>query len=389
MFLMWLGSLAILFAGLFLSSKALQSVLAPLRERSLDSLQSKDFKAMLVGAFLYVLGTGHEQESATVAVSAYNFKLSSRRAALLLLCLSLMGLWWPLILMWGYLQYNGLLLIGVAALLWILPWNTVRNMQRRQAMIEFFFGVGLFYFGAEQLLKNSSLLINLLGQSEFAFWIVEKSLIPLLSLSVMAFVLGCLIRIPFYSVALSLVLMMSGSLTFQGALFLFLGERLYGIFQVYWIASKADRTVQSSVKWWAIVSLVGLLLGTFAMVTASLNFNWGAIYGVEPAIRNQQYITTVAIVLLFQFVAQMAWGHFASPKKETEMSEVAYIDWASISGNLSESSKEWLQLGLNVRLKKIDEHLAELNGPSANQIPESVKLRLREEHKALSALVQN
>lgn len=383
MIMMWLGSLVLLIAGMAISLKALQAVLAPLRERSLDGLNAKEFPAMLRGATLYALGTGSEVESSIVGVSAYNLRLASRRGALLLLCLSLLGLWWPLALVWGYLQYNGLLILGVAAILWVLPWNSARNKKRRLTMIQFFFGVGLFYFGAELMVKNASLLLNLLGTTPLAFWLVEKSWLPLLSLTLAGFILSFVVKVSFFSVALSLILMMSGSITFVGALFLFVGERLGYLALVLSFKKRLQATLQKSLRNWALSSTAGLLVGAFIVISAALSNNWGGIYGVEPQVRNQQFVVAVSIILFFQFVAQMAWGHFASAKAVDEGTDVMYLKLSEVEDHLTPLSFQWLSLGIETRLAVIKEHIKELAKGDLKSIPESVQDRLASEEKSL------
>lgn len=130
MLLMWLGSLTLLLSGLWLSQRALQNLLGALREHALDSMTSRDFGTMLRGCLLYVFGSASETEPQTVGFLGYNYRLAHRRPALLMMCLSLVGLWWPLALCWGYLQYNGLLVLGVAAILWMMPWNSLKNKNR-------------------------------------------------------------------------------------------------------------------------------------------------------------------------------------------------------------------------------------------------------------------
>lgn len=388
MLLMWLGSLTLLLSGLWLSQRALQNLLGALREHALDSMTSRDFATMLRGCFLYVFGSASEVEPQSVGFLGYNYRLAHRRPALLMMCLSLLGLWWPLALCWGYLQYNGLLVLGVAAILWMMPWNSLRNKNRRSSMIQFFFGTGLFFFGAELLVKNASLLINILGQTSFAFLIVEKSLPALAVLALIGCVLAYFIKVEFFSVVLGLVLMMSGSITYIGALALFLGERLARLLEIGLWSQKVNSSAKLASRQYIGFSGLGLVIGFLIVLSMAQSFQWGTIFGVEPSVRNQQFMVGIMSVLFFQFVAQMAWGHFASQKKEEDVQEVKYLDFSDVESYLSGVSREWISLGIETRLSLIQKSQEELKAVPSAQVPVVLQQKVDEESKRLEEIFE-
>lgn len=388
MLLMWLGSLTLLLSGLWLSQRALQNLLGALREHALDSTTSRDFATMLRGCFLYVFGSASEVEPQSVGFLGYNYRLAHRRPALLMMCLSLLGLWWPLALCWGYLQYNGLLVLGVAAILWMMPWNSLRNKNRRSSMIQFFFGTGLFFFGAELLVKNASLLINILGQTSFTFLIVEKSLPALAVLALIGCVLAYFIKVEFFSVVLGLVLMMSGSITYIGALALFLGERLARLLEIGLWSQKVNSSAKLASRQYIGFSGLGLVIGFLIVLSMAQSFQWGTIFGVEPSVRNQQFMVGIMSVLFFQFVAQMAWGHFASQKKEEDVQEVKYLDFSAAESYLSRVSREWFSLGIETRLSLIQKSQEELKQVPSAQVPAALQQKVDEESKRLEEIFE-
>lgn len=387
MLVIWLGSLGLVCFGFVFSQKALQGLLTPLRENSLDSINNRDFKMMLRGVVAYVIASVSEKESSVLSISAYNYRLAPRRGALLMLSLATLGLWWPLTLSWGYFQYNGLLFLGVGSLLWILPWGTLKNKNRRSMMVQFFFGVGLFYLGAEVLMRNAGVLAGLLGESRIAFWLVDKSIESLLAVAFVGFLISLLVKVEMFTLILGMSLMLSSNISFVGALFLIIGERISVIAINLYLGSKTNQNVNASLKHFSMASGVGLVIGGFASISISQMLNWGGIFGADPQVRNHQFILSITIILFFQFVAQMIWGHFASPKKEDEMQDIKYLEMHLISEKISTLAHEWVMLGLKIRLDKIQDHMMEMGKMSGSSIPLSLQKKLQDEELVIKKII--
>lgn len=371
MILMWLGSLVVMLFGLNESQKRLGGLLS----RWVKGLDS-DLKVIQA-----VILESSAQRTLYTGMALYNLRIMSLRPSVLMFCLSTLGSWWSLLLISLFLRVNGFLILGLSSV-FLLSVLRVRG----GIFFQWLFASGLFLLGGELMLRQSSVLSSILGQSEWAFFLADGRFIAVGSLFIFALLLSLILEIEFWSLAFGLALLASNSLSFNGALALFAGERVGRVVLFAWRTRNLNRSCRSLGRYFFLVSGSGAVLGLCIAGTVK---GFTVTGGLPLQEKNLILLALSGLILFVQFVAQMSWGHFAARMKVDELQEARYIPWLWIEqGLLSTKALAWARGRVQQRLSEIRYHLQGLSTVKAGQIPELMQSRLKNEEEQLAGLLQ-
>lgn len=387
MILMWLGSFVIILFGLLESQKQISKLFVNLQKNFYEKGFESSFIKMLTSALDVVLLEASPQKSLYSAMALYNLRVLNLRSSVLIMSLSTLGAWWMLILGLLFLNLNGFFILGICAIAYVGVWKA----PRAEIVLKWIFGTGLFLLGGEMLLQRSSVLQTLLGQSELAFALADGRFGAVLTILGVSVLLSLVIQVEFWSVVLALGLLVTSMISFNGALALVAGERM-GRMLLFWWRSRSLNQDCRRVGWqFSLASCVGVLIGFFVAGEARSVFDLG--FSVDLSSfqdKTLQFMFLFAVILFFQCVAQMAWGHFGCQVKVDELQDPHYINpaWKDY-GLLSEAAMLWGQTKVHKRLGEIRYHLQGLGTLQSGQVPGPIQERLRAEEEQLSVLDQS
>lgn len=383
MILMWLGSFVLVLWGLRQSRAEAAILFAGLQKRFYARGLEGIFSSMLQRILGVVFLEASPQRSLYSALSFYNMRILKQRPAILMMCLSTLGAWWILVLGLLYLNVSGLFFLGIGFLLFI----PLLNGPLLSPFLKWIAMTGLFLLGGEMMLRQGSILPMLLGTSEWAFFLSDGRILAVLGLLLTSLILSLLIEEEFWVVPLALSLVISNTVSLNGALGIFAGERLARVL-LFWWRSRVLNQECRRVGWqFSLSSGLGVLVGLFGAGAVRSEIAWG--FSGSEGMQDKILIVILLFVLILfcQFVAQMLWGHFGSRVKVDEMQEGKYfkVSWGQ-KDLLSHSGLAWARARVHQRLSEIRYHLQGLETVKPGQIPDVLQARLKTEEQQLSQL---
>lgn len=310
MILMWLGSFVLMMFGLSESQKYVARFASDLQK----NLLAKGFDGNLATLFFRSLGVSllevSPKNTLNSGMALCHSEAANSRGSILLMCLSSLGSWWVLLLGFLFLSFNGFFLLGLCAFGFLAPWANPKV----KLFSKWLLAVGIFLIGGEMTLKNSSIIQTILGQGDLAFFLADGRFIPVLGIMLAGVLLSFVVHVEFWSLALGLALLVTNSLSVNGALGLVVGERI-GQMILFWWQSRSLETKkgQRIGKQFAMSSMVGTLVGFFIVGEARSVFYFGLSNDLSSfQIKSFQFVLLFSMILFFQWLGQMVWGHFAS-----------------------------------------------------------------------------
>lgn len=384
MILMWLGSFVLMLWGLTSFQKNFAAAFAPLQK----AILKKGFSSSLAGIFFQgtamVVMEASPLRSLYSAMALFNLRILATRPAVLLMCLSPLGLLPALFLGMLFLNFSGFFILGlcVVTLLRFGKANYVDDA------LKILFSVGVFLVGGESLLRNSSIVQTYLTQNDLVFFLADGRFGAVLVLVLASFCLSLLLQTEFWSLAFALSLLTTGTISFNGALGLVLGERL-AMAAIFWFRMrKLNQDCIRLGSQYALVaflsSLIGFWLAGELRVLMDVGYSTD-MSGVQE--KTFSFLLAFAVMLGTQGLIGMIWGHFAGNFQTAEMQDVKYFSASWLErGLISEGQRSWAKEKVHNRLSEIRYHLAGLQSLQEGRVPEHIQARIKDEEKQLSTL---
>ena len=375
MILMWLGSFALMLYGLSESRNALANLFSSL-------FKNLDSKSAIANS---VLLEASPQKSLYSGMALYNLRVLDGTSSVFMMCLSSLGAWWVFLLAFLFMKINGLVALGLAAILF-LSFLPAKVSSLRKGLI----AVGIFLLGGEMMLRQSSMLSLMMGESNLAFFMADGRFGAVLVLFLLAAVLSAFVEIEFWSLVLGMALLISNTVSLNGALALFAGERVGRVLLFWWRTQKLNQACRHLGKFFGWVSSSGAVLGLFVAGAIRESSSWGYSSGmISVQDKLSFYLVLCLVICLFQFASQMVWGHFASRIKVVDLQEAKYFPTFWLERKLlADSVRVWARGKVHQRISEIRYHQQGLNTVKAGQIPEIMQNRLRDEEQQLAALAK-
>lgn len=364
---MWLAPVFLMVGGHLVFRKGLNQGLSFFQTQFLHLPASTSIVRMLSATKLCGLSMGSFLQNQYSAVALLSSRSFSRRYAILLLCLSGVGLWTTLLGLLAVWKFNGSLLLGAAFFFYLLH----RWTGRFESLFQILAGAGVFLMGAQWALEKQSILMSFLGQSELHFLLADGRLpVQFLWMSV-AFLGTLLVGVESGVVFLALVLLAAGSLSLNGAVAMAMGELLAHIAMLWWKSRKLNQDTKHITKFYALASLGGLVLGF--VVTGFIRdlFAWSITFeGNVLTARSLQFFTSYFILIALQCLVVMTWGHFAAKKtlEEVQTGDYFSAEWIS-QGLIGKNIARFILKKLGERLDLLILQKNNLSASERNQIP--------------------
>lgn len=385
MILMWLGSFVVMIYGLSESQKHMALLFSGLQKRFYDKSFEGPFAKIFMHAADVTVLEASPQKSLYSALALFNMRILSPRATLLKMGLSLLGAWWVLILGLLYMSLNGLFFLGFSSLMLL----SFLAYPRLQELLKTIFYAGLFLMGGELMLRSAGVMSNLLGESNMAFTLADGRFGAVGILLVAGILISLVIEFEFWSLALSLAFLATNTLSFNGALALVAGERVGRMILLAVRGRCLNQACANLSRHFALFSAIGALVGLWIAGSAH-----GMIGGMESFDANaaQQkclsFMEYFVVILFFQFVGQMIYGHFASQKPIDEVQEARYFSKAWLQrGLLSPGALLWAKSRVQTRVSEIKYHIQGLQSLPDGKVPEHLQARLKTEEEQLHKLL--
>ncbi|MDG0816993.1 hypothetical protein [Bdellovibrio svalbardensis] len=384
MILMWLGSFVLMMFGLSTSQKYAAEFFAGLQKKFFDKGLDTNLGTMFIRAADVVLLETSPQKSLYAGMGLYNLRVLALRPSTLVMCLSTLGAWWVLILGFLFMSFNGLFLMGLCSLMFLSPFVSVKV----DKVLKWIFFTGLFLLGGEIMLRNSSILQSTLGESDLVFFLADGRFPAMLGLLLAGIVLSLIVQIEFWTLALGLSLLFTNVLSLNGAIGLLAGERIGRMLLFWWHTRSLNQDCRRLGTQFAVVSslgaFVGLVMAGVVRETVNLGYSTGMASFQDKSL---QFMMLFIVILLFQFIAQMIWGHFAVQFKVDEMQEPKYISKSWFRPEFfSTTSMAWAKGKVHKRLSEIRYHVAGLGTLKEGQVPEHIQARLKAEEEQLTVI---
>ncbi|WP_413943969.1 hypothetical protein [Bdellovibrio sp. HCB-162] len=387
MILMWLGSFVLMMFGLTESQKHAAAFFAKLQKSFFEKGFETTTAKIFVRALDVVVLEASPQKSLYSGLALYNLRILNLRASNLIMCLSILGAWWVLILGLLFLSFNGFFLLGLCALGLIGVWQA----PKAKLLLKWIFAVGVFLVGGETMLRNSSVVQTVLGQSDLAFFLADGRFGAVIGILLASVLISFIIQVEFWSLAMALSLLLTNTISFNGALALVAGERI-GRMILFWWRSRGLNQDCRRIGWQlSAVSIVGVIIGFLVAGEARSYFDLG--FGSDLSAfqdKSLQFVLLFGVILFVQFFAQMIWGHFGSLAKVDELQDAKYFPpkWGEFE-LLSPTAMSWAKEKVHKRLSEIRYHLQGLGTLKEGQVPEHIQARLKLEEQQLSLLDQS
>lgn len=384
MILMWLGSFVLMMVGLSYSQKYASEVLAKLHRKFLDKGLEGDMKTLFMRSLDVVVLEASPQKSLYAGLGLFNLRILGLKPAILVMCLSTIGVWWVLILGCLFMSVNGLLLLGICSVMFLSAFITPKVNR----VLKWIFFTGLFLFASEIMLRNSSILQSTLGESDFVFFLADGRFGSVLGLFIAAAVISFIVQMEFWTFALALGLLFTNMLSLNGALGLIAGERVGRMLLFMWHTRGLNQQCKSLGRQLAGVSVLGAVIGLFlagsVRETLYLGYSSGNASFQDKSL---QFVMLFIVILGCQLIAQMVWGHFAAARTTEEMQDPKYISNVWFRPEfLSATSMLWARDKVHKRLSEIRYHVQGLGTLKEGQVPEHIQARLRSEEEQLHRL---
>lgn len=386
MILMWLGSIALMVFAMLESQKHLAAIFSKLQKGIFDRGFSTKLTSLFFQASSSVFLEVSPQRSLYSSMALYNLRVQSLQPSVLVMALSPLGAWWILLLGALFLKVNGFFLMGVGALslLTIFVTPGFKNVFR------WFFFTGLFLVSGELVLKNSSVIQTMLGQSEFAFFLADGRFPTVLALLAVGLLLSLVIQVEFWAFAVAIALLVTNAISLNGALGLVAGERIGRMLFFWFMTRPLNQDCRRIGNHLAAVSVLGAILGLLVAGELRSYFLSLSLDLSNFQARIFQFTILFAIILMGQFIAQMIWGHFGSRVVIDVVQDAKYLSprWQQWE-LLSRDQIKWSHDKVQKRLSEIRYHLAGLNSLKEGQVPEPIQARLKAEEAQLSRFLHD
>lgn len=386
MILMWLGSIALMIFAMVESQKYLGAIFSKLQKGIFDKGFSTKLAPLFFQASSSVWLEVSPQRSMFSSLALYNLRVQSLQPSVLVMALSPLGAWWILLLGLLFLKINGFFLMGVSALSLL----TVFVSPGFKNVFRWFFFTGLFLVSAELVLKNSSVLQSMMGQSDFAFFLADGRFPTVLALLAVGLLLSLLIQVEFWTFALALGLLVTNTISLNGALGLVAGERIGRMVFFWWMTRSLNQDCRRIGNHLAGISILGAFLGLMVAGELRSYFLSLSLDLSNFQARTFQFTILFAVILMAQMTAQMIWGHFGSRVVIDVVQDAKYITarWQQW-GLLSREQTKWSHDKVQKRLSEIRYHLQGLNSLKEGQVPEPIQARLKAEEAQLSGFLHD
>lgn len=385
MILMWLGSFVLMMTGLSLSQKHVAALFQPLQKKFLDkNLDQPKLLKLFQYSVDVILLEASPQRSLYTGIGLYNMRIAGLRAGTLMMCLSTLGAWWVLILGMLFLSFNGFFLLGLCSLGLI----TVLMTPKIDKIIKWIFATGLFLVGGEMMLKNSNVLIMALGQSDLAFFLADGRIPAVLGILAFSAIISLFVRIEFWSLVAGLSLLFVNVLSLNGAIGLLAGERI-GRMLLFWWHSRSLNQDCRRVGWqFTVASIIGVIAGMLISGEVRTTLDMG--FTSEMASyqnKSLQYVLLFMIILMFQMIGQLAWGHFGGNVQVEEIQDSKYISKVWMNEEfVSPGVMSWAKAKIHKRLSEVRYHVQGLTTLKEGQVPDHIQSRLKIEEQELAKL---
>ncbi|ASD64884.1 hypothetical protein B9G79_15585 [Bdellovibrio bacteriovorus] len=384
---MWLGSFVLMLLGLYLSQKYVAVVFSNLQKSFLEKGLETTLGKMFIRAVDVVVLEASPQKSLYSGLALLNLRVLGTRPSVLLMCLSTLGAWWVLILGLLFMSFNGNFLLGLAGvgLLTVFMSVQVKNI------LGWVLGTGLFLVGGESMLRNASILMTTLGQSELAYFLADGRFPTVIALFCLAALISLIVQLEFWSLALALGLLLTNTISFNAALGLVAGERVGRMIFFWWQSRSLNQECRRVGSQFAMVSASGAFLGMMVAGEVRTFLNLGFTTGTAGAQdKTLQFVLLFALILTVQFVAQMIWGHFGGNAKVDEMQASRYFGptwkrWELLSSTVM----TWAREKVHKRHSEIRYHLQGLGSLKEGQVPEHIQARLKAEEEQLNLFLHD
>ncbi len=385
MIFFWIGSLTLMLISAFLVSKNTVVFLANFQNKLLKSSLEKDFQSMLIRSLLLVLATPSHSRLLNSVVSIFNLRILGKRASVLLLAVSNVSAWLPLLLIFAFMQINAYFILAIAILFLFVP-KKFKKMHEIFLIVTF---CAIFLNAAEHIMKYSASLQMSLGDSAWAFFLADGRLPAVLSLFVITFVLSLFIHFEFWSAYLALALLMGSTISMNGAIALIAAERAAAYLKLIWTARKLNQETRNVAFVMGLSGFFGALLALFVGLFVKDIMQMNSGYGLDAGyLRGSQLGFYLIVILFVQFAVLMTVGHFLAQKEMDELQEIKYLPAEFIfSDETSPGFQVWISEKIQQRLQEIRYHNQGLSTYKEGQIPVPIQERLKAEEKALAQIL--
>ncbi|HEY8269276.1 MAG TPA: hypothetical protein VIG33_00185 [Pseudobdellovibrionaceae bacterium] len=383
MIMMWLSAIAMMIGSLSVFRLGIGQCFGTLQTRFLNLSESVPLFKMLLTTKLCAVGQGSFVQSQYGAVALLNSRSFSKRYSILLLCLSSAGLWTTMmgiLLAW---QINGEILLSVAVCVYLFYRWTKKGL----GFLIILTGLGGFLVGAQWVLQKQSILLSVLGESEFHFLLADGRFPAQLLWLFVTFVLTLVIEIESWATLTALVLLVAGSLSLNGAVAIIIGEILAHVWVLSWRSRKLNQEAKMTAKSYAIASTVGLVIAFFAAGLLRDAFAWNFTFEGNPLTeKSWQFLSFYLLIIIAQTLTVLLWGHFAAQKKLDEVQKGEYFSVRWISrGLVSNKISDFILKKLKERLDLLLNQKKDLDSKERAQIPGAF-LKVHEQEIAQLAL---
>lgn len=385
MILMWLGSFALMMYGLFESQKHMASLFDKMQRALLEKGSDTNLLSTFFRSVSLVLTEASPQRSLYSAFTHYNLRITELLPSCLRMTLSTLGAWWVLILGLLFLSVNGSFLMGLS----VVTLLTLMVSPKLKVALKILFYSGLFLVSGELMLKNSSIVQTMLGQSELAFFLADGRFPSVISLLIVALLLSLIVQVEFWTFALALSLLLTNTISLNGAMGLVAGERLGRMLFFWWQTRSLNQDCRRIGTQLSLVSSGGVVLGLLfaGEIRSYIIFDLDLSNFQDKSL---QFVILFSVILAFQFFAQMIWGHFCGRAKVDELQEVKYIpaSWKHWE-LLSPVSLAWAHDKVQKRLSEVRYHIQGLGTLKEGQVPEPLQARLKAEEVQLNRFLHD
>lgn len=389
MILVWLGSLMLVLFGLHESQNSLRSIFSRWQISRLDQFKEGQRSRNFILSMLFSVSEASPKSSSYAGLGFYNLRILSREPSLLLMVMSPLSAWWALFVATLFLKFQGLFLIAIAG----LGAASLFNQGLLKSVWRTFFALGIFLFAGESLLRQSAMLPMFLGESPIAFWLADGRSTALLGLLLLGILVGLVIQTEFWSLCLGIGLLMASSISFNGALAVFAGERIAQALLFAWRSRKLDEDGQKVGRSFALVSALAAVIGLIASWFVRDFYELGKSFGADGMQeRSLSFILLLALILLIQWLALLVWGHWAQhsfvPREGIFQPRYFPASWFQREF-ISLHSLQWAKARVWKRLQEIRYHLHGLSTYQPGQIPDHVQSKLKNEEASLGLLYES
>ncbi|MFP5520509.1 MAG: hypothetical protein ACLGGX_11440 [Bdellovibrionia bacterium] len=387
MLLMWLGAFFLFYFSFLQLQKNWTLLFSNFLYQQLENYNSRLLKPILQTSLVSSITVADPFLQERWALQMFNWRVLPKRSGLLLLCTGTLGFWLQLALGFGLFALNSLLILGSAIIIFLLIGYS-KNSGRKFLLTftQLLFFTGLFYFSAENLLRNQSILQTYLGTSELAFLLVDKRFTSLALIFSLSFFVSLILRFPYWSFLVSLVLIPSGAIALLTGLSLFAGELLAASLRNALLFRKTNLEVKTSSTVAGALSVLSVLLVWLCLPLIVSLIGWGGFAAGDLRVLLLQFLFLSAFLLFVRFAALMTWGHFAAKTPYDEIQEPFFVDIRQHELRQTALAK-WGTQKLKKRLSEINYHLEGLKSMPQERVPEALRHRLDHEQKIIADLI--